>query len=57
VMKAGSYVLRKPLHWRLKNHHFELPVELWLSMAQRWLTVRRSLLTGVALSRRMNEVH
>jgi hypothetical protein len=57
VMKTGSYVLRKPLHWRLKNHYFKLPVELWLSMAQRWLTVRRSLLTGTALSRRMTEVH
>ncbi|MBV9036336.1 MAG: B12-binding domain-containing radical SAM protein [Acidobacteriaceae bacterium] len=57
TVRAGSYVLRKPLHWSLKNHCFELPFELWLSMAQRWLTVRRSLLTGAALSRRMTEVH
>ena len=48
-------VLRKPLHWRLRRHFFEWPVELWISMARRWLVVRRSLLTGVALSRRLRE--
>ena len=30
---------------------FDLPLELWLSMAQQWLVVRRSLLTGQGLSR------
>jgi hypothetical protein len=29
---------------------FDLPLELWLSMAHRWLVVRRSLLTGKGLS-------
>lgn len=48
-------VLRKPLHWRLRRHFFHWPVELWISMAQRWLVVRRSLLTGVALSRSLRE--
>jgi radical SAM superfamily enzyme YgiQ (UPF0313 family) len=44
-------LLREPLHWRLRNHFFAWPVELWLSMAKQWLVVRRSLLTGQALSR------
>jgi anaerobic magnesium-protoporphyrin IX monomethyl ester cyclase len=43
-------MLREPLHWRLRHHFFRLPVELWLSMAKQWLVVRRSLLTGQALS-------
>ena len=55
--KFGLRLLRKPLNWRLKHHCFALPVELWLSMAQRWLIVRRSLLTGEALSRRWKEAH
>ncbi len=36
---------------------FTMPVELWLSMAQHWLTVRRSLLTGDSLGRQLREVH
>jgi anaerobic magnesium-protoporphyrin IX monomethyl ester cyclase len=48
-------VLRKPLHWRLRRHFFHWPVELWISMARHWLVVRRSLLTGVALSRGLRE--
>jgi hypothetical protein len=36
---------------------FELPFELWFSMAQQWLVIRRSLLTGEPLSRRLREVH
>jgi radical SAM superfamily enzyme YgiQ (UPF0313 family) len=43
-------MLGEPLHWRLRNHFFDWPVELWLSMAKQWLVVRRSLLTGQALS-------
>jgi anaerobic magnesium-protoporphyrin IX monomethyl ester cyclase len=42
--------LRVPLHWRLRNYSFDWPVELWFSMAQKWLVVRRSLLTGQALN-------
>jgi radical SAM superfamily enzyme YgiQ (UPF0313 family) len=49
-------LLQKPLHWRLKHHAFNLPVELWASMAQHWLVVRRSLLTGDPLGRQMKEV-
>jgi anaerobic magnesium-protoporphyrin IX monomethyl ester cyclase len=41
---------RKPLHWRLSNSAFALPLELWLSMAKQWLVMRRSLLTGQSLS-------
>ena len=48
-------LLRKPLHWRLQRHFFQWPVELWISMAQQWLVVRRSLLTGIALSRNLRE--
>jgi anaerobic magnesium-protoporphyrin IX monomethyl ester cyclase len=42
--------LRRPLHWRLRNYSFNWPVELWFSMAQQWLVMRRSLLTGQALN-------
>ena len=55
--KSGSRALqtmlqaaRRPLHWRIRNSSFALPLELWLSMAKRWLVVRRSLLTGQPLS-------
>jgi radical SAM superfamily enzyme YgiQ (UPF0313 family) len=41
---------RKPLHWRIRNYSFAWPLELWLAMANRWLVVRRSLLTGQSLS-------
>jgi len=47
--------LRKPLHWRIRNHVFVWPVELWLVMARQWLTVRRSLLTGDALSQDLSK--
>jgi radical SAM superfamily enzyme YgiQ (UPF0313 family) len=42
--------IRKPLAWRLKHSVFDMPLELWFSMARRWLVVRRSLLTGTGLS-------
>ena len=54
--RVGMRLLQRPLHWRLKNHAFSLPVELWASMAQHWLVVRRSLLTGDPLGRQMKEV-
>lgn len=54
--RQGMRLLQRPLHWRLKNHVFALPVELWVSMAQHWLTVRRSLLTGDPLGRQLKEV-
>jgi radical SAM superfamily enzyme YgiQ (UPF0313 family) len=41
---------RRPLHWRIRNYSFAWPLELWLSMANQWLVVRRSLLTGQSLS-------
>jgi radical SAM superfamily enzyme YgiQ (UPF0313 family) len=50
LMRAVTRTARKPLHWRLRHHRFGAPVELWLSVAHRWLTVRRSLLTGQPLS-------
>jgi len=48
-------LLRKPLHWRIRHHFFGWPLELWLSMARHWLVVRRSLLTGISLSRSLTE--
>lgn len=54
--RKGMRLLQKPLHWRLKHHAFSVPVELWASMAQNWLVLRRSLLTGEPLGRKMKEV-
>jgi anaerobic magnesium-protoporphyrin IX monomethyl ester cyclase len=56
VGRAGIELLRKPLHWRLKNNAFSLPFELWGSRAKEWLVVRRSLLTGEPLSRQLRGV-
>ncbi|HVV44662.1 MAG TPA: radical SAM protein, partial [Bryobacteraceae bacterium] len=50
ALQSFVNMLRRPLHWRLRHHCFGWPVELWLSMANEWLVVRRSLLTGQALS-------
>jgi radical SAM superfamily enzyme YgiQ (UPF0313 family) len=55
LARQGLRLLLKPMHWRLKHHEFSLPVELWASMAQQWLVVRRSLLTGDPLGRQMKE--
>jgi anaerobic magnesium-protoporphyrin IX monomethyl ester cyclase len=51
AVRGLTRIIRKPLHWRLRRHYFKWPFELWISMAQRWLIVRRSLLTGAPLSR------
>jgi radical SAM superfamily enzyme YgiQ (UPF0313 family) len=56
LRKGLIRLLEKPLHWRLRHHMFSIPVELWLSMANEWLVVRRSLLTGEALGRQLKEV-
>jgi radical SAM superfamily enzyme YgiQ (UPF0313 family) len=56
VGRFALSLLRKPLHWRLRHHFFRWPIELWISMAKQWLVMRRSLLTGVALSRSLTEV-
>lgn len=47
-------VVRRPLHWRLRHYFFAMPWELWLSMAQKWVVVRRSLLTGQPLSHKLS---
>jgi radical SAM superfamily enzyme YgiQ (UPF0313 family) len=54
AMRSALSLLRKPLHWRIRNHFFDWPVELWLSMAQQWMVMRRSLLTGQPLSRTLS---
>jgi radical SAM superfamily enzyme YgiQ (UPF0313 family) len=55
--RTGMRLLQRPLHWRLKHHFFNFPIELWVSMAKHWLVMRRSLLTGDALGRELREVH
>jgi radical SAM superfamily enzyme YgiQ (UPF0313 family) len=55
-LQAFFRILRRPLHWRIRNHCFSWPLELWVVMAQRWLTVRRSLLTGQPLSHDLSRV-
>jgi radical SAM superfamily enzyme YgiQ (UPF0313 family) len=57
ALRMALRFVRKPLHWRLRHHFFQWPVELWISMAHQWLTIRRSLLTGQALSRSLTGTH
>ncbi|HYL35550.1 MAG TPA: radical SAM protein [Bryobacteraceae bacterium] len=54
VLRQLLGFVRRPLHWRIRNHFFAWPFELWLGMTQEWLAVRRSLLTGDALSRSLS---
>ena len=54
VLRRALAFARRPLHWRIRNHSFALPVELWLAMTSEWLAVRRSLLTGDTLSRTLS---
>lgn len=44
---------RRPLAWRVRKYSFALPIELWVAVVGRWLIMRRSLLTGKDLSRRL----
>jgi radical SAM superfamily enzyme YgiQ (UPF0313 family) len=55
LVRAALALTQRPLHWRLRNHAFRFPLELWLSRARQWLAVRRSLLTGEALSHSLGE--
>lgn len=57
VLQSSFELLRKPLHWRIRHHRFGWPVELWLGMARKWLVVRRSLLTGDALSHSLGKAN
>jgi radical SAM superfamily enzyme YgiQ (UPF0313 family) len=54
AMQSALSLLCKPLHWRLRNHFFGCPVELKVSMARRWMVMRRSLLTGQPLSQTLS---
>jgi anaerobic magnesium-protoporphyrin IX monomethyl ester cyclase len=54
TVQSALSLLRKPLHWRIRNHFFGWPLELWLSMARDWMVVRRSLLTGQPLSQTLS---
>jgi len=49
ALRSFIPLARRSVLWRLRNHHFSLPVELWFATAGKWLTVRRSLLTGQPL--------
>ena len=51
VLRQLLTLTRRPLHWRIRNHFFAWPVELWLAMTKEWLAIRRSLLTGEILGR------
>lgn len=53
IVKSACGVIGKPLQWRIRRHFFSWPVELWFSMARKWLVLRRSLLTGQPLSHRL----
>jgi radical SAM superfamily enzyme YgiQ (UPF0313 family) len=55
VVQKMIRMLRRPLHWRIRNHFFSWPLELWLVRAQRRLVVRRSLLTGQPLSHELSK--
>jgi radical SAM superfamily enzyme YgiQ (UPF0313 family) len=57
VLRTLLRALRKPLHWRLRHAFFDVPLELWISMAQRRLIVRRSLLTGQPLTTELARPH
>jgi radical SAM superfamily enzyme YgiQ (UPF0313 family) len=49
-------LLGAPLRWRIRSRRYSFPWELWVARsAQKWVT-RRSLLTGQALSTKMEEV-
>jgi anaerobic magnesium-protoporphyrin IX monomethyl ester cyclase len=50
AMRSILRATRKSLHWRISHSCFAWPLELWLSMANHWLVMRRSLLTGQPLS-------
>ena len=54
AVQSALSLLRKPLHWRIRNHFFGWPLELWLSMAREWMVMRRSLLTGQPLSQTLS---
>jgi len=54
MLRGLLSIVRRPLHWRLRHYFFALPWELWLSMARKWLVMRRSLLTGQSLSRELS---
>jgi anaerobic magnesium-protoporphyrin IX monomethyl ester cyclase len=54
AIRRLATMLRRPLHWRLQHSFFEFPFELWLSVARKWITVRRSLLTGQPLSHELS---
>jgi radical SAM superfamily enzyme YgiQ (UPF0313 family) len=49
IQRVFKFV-RMPLRWRLRHMFFDWPVELWAARLRRRIVIRRSLLTGQALS-------
>ena len=47
--------LKKALNWRMNNHCFHWPLELWLLKRRHGIALRRSLLTGQALGHSLKE--
>ncbi len=53
VVQSVLKIARSPLRWRVRNHLYGYPVELWLGMARQWVVMRRSLITGEPLGRNL----
>jgi hypothetical protein len=53
IVQSVLKLARSPLRWRVRNHLYGYPVELWLAMARHWVVMRRSLITGEPLGRNL----
>jgi radical SAM superfamily enzyme YgiQ (UPF0313 family) len=50
IIQRALDCVRTSLRWRMRHMFFSWPVELWASSLKRSIVIRRSLLTGQALS-------
>jgi len=57
VLRRMLQFARVPLTWRLKHMFFGWPVELWAAQIKKRIVIRRSLLTGTALSNEFARPH
>ena len=57
VLRRMLQFARVPLTWRLKHMFFGWPVELWAAQIRKRIVIRRSLLTGTALSNEFARPH
>jgi radical SAM superfamily enzyme YgiQ (UPF0313 family) len=49
--RVFAEMVRRAIDWRMRNHWFAWPVELWIAHLRKYLVMRRSLLTGRPLVR------